>query len=102
DYQTLGTLNTAVCSFSLQIEVWTKQSDGHRALWNANAGLRLNPISAELHYRAGVAHKLLEAPVNYVCLRSVKPSLRPLSMAISTVSIHVFGDVPYHWSVSCS
>ncbi|GAB2286262.1 hypothetical protein Dimus_020681 [Dionaea muscipula] len=60
DYQTLGTLNTAVCSFSLQIEVWTKQSDGHRALWDANAGLRLNPISAELHYRAGVAHKLLE------------------------------------------
>ncbi|GAB2266538.1 hypothetical protein Dimus_001540 [Dionaea muscipula] len=40
--------------------VWTKQSDGHRALWDANAGLRLNPISAELHYRAGVAHKLLE------------------------------------------
>ncbi|KAJ8451753.1 LOW QUALITY PROTEIN: hypothetical protein Cgig2_007236 [Carnegiea gigantea] len=35
-----------------------------------------------------------QAPVNYVCLHSVKPSLRPLSMAISTVSIHVFGDVP--------
>lgn len=35
-----------------------------------------------------------QAPVNYVSLRCVKPSLRPLSMAISTVSIHVFGDVP--------
>ncbi|GAB2283039.1 hypothetical protein Dimus_017570 [Dionaea muscipula] len=35
-----------------------------------------------------------QAPVNYVCLRAVKPSLRPLSMAISTVSIHIFGDVP--------
>lgn len=35
-----------------------------------------------------------QAPVNYVCLHSVKPSLRPLSMAISTVAIHVFGDVP--------
>ncbi|KAL7583543.1 hypothetical protein Lser_V15G45949 [Lactuca serriola] len=33
-------------------------------------------------------------PVNLVCLNSVKPSLRPLSMAISTVSIHIFGDVP--------
>lgn len=36
----------------------------------------------------------LQAPVNYVCLHCVKPSLRPLSMAISTVSIHIFGDVP--------
>ncbi|KAL9229509.1 hypothetical protein vseg_004969 [Gypsophila vaccaria] len=35
-----------------------------------------------------------QAPVNYVCLHSVKPSLRPLSMAISTVAIHIFGDVP--------
>ncbi|KAH9664138.1 MFS domain-containing protein [Citrus sinensis] len=35
-----------------------------------------------------------QAPVNYVCLHSVKPSLRALSMAISTVSIHIFGDVP--------
>ncbi|KAF3439140.1 hypothetical protein FNV43_RR17415 [Rhamnella rubrinervis] len=35
-----------------------------------------------------------QAPVNYVCLHCVKPSMRPLSMAISTVSIHVFGDVP--------
>ncbi|KAK2393309.1 Major facilitator superfamily protein [Trifolium repens] len=33
-------------------------------------------------------------PVNYVCLHCVKPSLRPLSMAMSTVAIHVFGDVP--------
>ncbi|CAH1439701.1 unnamed protein product [Lactuca virosa] len=35
-----------------------------------------------------------QGPVNLVCLHSVKPSLRPLSMAISTVSIHIFGDVP--------
>ncbi|CAA7019777.1 unnamed protein product [Microthlaspi erraticum] len=35
-----------------------------------------------------------QAPVNYVCLHCVKPSLRPLSMAISTVAIHIFGDVP--------
>ncbi|KAL8137255.1 hypothetical protein V2J09_003256 [Rumex salicifolius] len=35
-----------------------------------------------------------QAPVNYVCLHCVKPSLRPLSMAMSTVAIHVFGDVP--------
>ncbi|KAB1223847.1 hypothetical protein CJ030_MR2G009200 [Morella rubra] len=36
----------------------------------------------------------IQAPVNYICLHCVKPSLRPLSLAISTVSIHVFGDVP--------
>ncbi|KAE9597109.1 hypothetical protein Lal_00007292 [Lupinus albus] len=36
----------------------------------------------------------IQGPVNYVCLHCVKPSLRPLSMAISTVSIHIFGDVP--------
>ncbi|KAG4971606.1 hypothetical protein JHK85_038027 [Glycine max] len=35
-----------------------------------------------------------QGPVNYVCLRCVKPSLRPLSMAMSTVVIHIFGDVP--------
>ncbi|XP_019424506.1 PREDICTED: probable sphingolipid transporter spinster homolog 2 [Lupinus angustifolius] len=35
-----------------------------------------------------------QGPVNYVCLHCVKPSLRPLSMAISTVAIHIFGDVP--------
>ncbi|CAH2061485.1 unnamed protein product [Thlaspi arvense] len=35
-----------------------------------------------------------QAPVNYVCLHCVKPSLRSLSMAISTVAIHIFGDVP--------
>ncbi|KAI4328085.1 hypothetical protein L6164_020472 [Bauhinia variegata] len=35
-----------------------------------------------------------QAPVNYISLHCVKPSLRPLSMAISTVSIHIFGDVP--------
>lgn len=35
-----------------------------------------------------------QGPVNFVCLHSVKPGLRPLSMAMSTVSIHIFGDVP--------
>ncbi|XP_021287151.1 probable sphingolipid transporter spinster homolog 2 isoform X2 [Herrania umbratica] len=35
-----------------------------------------------------------QGPVNYISLHCVKPSLRPLSMAISTVSIHIFGDVP--------
>ncbi|KAJ6754905.1 SPINSTER [Salix purpurea] len=35
-----------------------------------------------------------QAPVNYICLHCVKPSLRPLSMAMSTVAIHLFGDVP--------
>ncbi|KAG7977318.1 hypothetical protein I3843_05G025900 [Carya illinoinensis] len=35
-----------------------------------------------------------QGPVNYICLHSVKPSMRPLSMAISTVAIHIFGDVP--------
>ncbi|XP_044490789.1 probable sphingolipid transporter spinster homolog 2 [Mangifera indica] len=36
----------------------------------------------------------IQGPVNYISLHCVKPSLRPLSMAVSTVSIHVFGDVP--------
>ncbi|PPD69485.1 hypothetical protein GOBAR_DD33628 [Gossypium barbadense] len=36
----------------------------------------------------------IQGPVNYICLHCVNPSLRPLSMAISTVSIHIFGDVP--------
>ncbi|XVE67376.1 hypothetical protein DITRI_Ditri08aG0155300 [Diplodiscus trichospermus] len=35
-----------------------------------------------------------QGPVNYISLHCVSPSLRPLSMAISTVSIHLFGDVP--------
>ncbi|KAM7264451.1 hypothetical protein ACFE04_002134 [Oxalis oulophora] len=35
-----------------------------------------------------------QAPVNYVCLHCVKPSLRPLSVAVSTVAIHILGDVP--------
>lgn len=35
-----------------------------------------------------------QAPVNFICLHCVKPSLRPMSMAISTVAIHLFGDVP--------
>ncbi|XP_076951351.1 putative sphingolipid transporter spinster homolog 2 [Bidens hawaiensis] len=35
-----------------------------------------------------------QGPVNFVSLHAVKPSLRPLAMAIATDSIHVFGDVP--------
>ncbi|XP_010463476.1 PREDICTED: probable sphingolipid transporter spinster homolog 1 [Camelina sativa] len=35
-----------------------------------------------------------QAPVNYVCLHCVRPNLRPLSMATSTVLIHILGDVP--------
>ncbi|KFK28236.1 hypothetical protein AALP_AA8G490100 [Arabis alpina] len=35
-----------------------------------------------------------QAPVNFVCLHCVRPNLRPLSMACSTVLIHVLGDVP--------
>lgn len=35
-----------------------------------------------------------QGPVNYVCLHCITPSLRPLSMAMSTVAIHIFGDVP--------
>ncbi|XP_017254438.1 probable sphingolipid transporter spinster homolog 2 isoform X1 [Daucus carota subsp. sativus] len=35
-----------------------------------------------------------QGPVNFVCLHCVKPSVRPLSMAMATVSIHIFGDVP--------
>lgn len=35
-----------------------------------------------------------QGPVNYVCLHSVAPNMRALSMAMSTVSIHIFGDVP--------
>ncbi|MCL7038720.1 hypothetical protein MKW94_008685 [Papaver nudicaule] len=35
-----------------------------------------------------------QAPVNFVCLHCVRPSLRPISMAISTVAIHLLGDVP--------
>ncbi|XP_065872724.1 probable sphingolipid transporter spinster homolog 2 [Euphorbia lathyris] len=35
-----------------------------------------------------------QGPVSFISLHCVKPSLRPLSMAISTCSIHIFGDVP--------
>lgn len=35
-----------------------------------------------------------QGPVNYISLHCVKPSMRPMAMAISTVSIHIFGDVP--------
>ncbi|XP_078430459.1 major facilitator superfamily protein [Wolffia australiana] len=35
-----------------------------------------------------------QGPVNFICLHCVKPSLRPLSIAMSTVAIHIFGDVP--------
>ncbi|KAF7829237.1 putative sphingolipid transporter spinster-like protein 2 isoform X1 [Senna tora] len=52
----------------------------------------LSSLAYQLHYIGFVP--AYGAPVNYVSLHCVKPSLRPLSMAISTVSIHIFGDVP--------
>ncbi|KAG4115028.1 hypothetical protein ERO13_D12G078900v2 [Gossypium hirsutum] len=52
-----------------------------------SGGFILDRLSASIY-------KAFIAPVNYVSLHCVKPSLRPLSMAISTVSIHIFGDVP--------
>ncbi|KAG7011576.1 putative sphingolipid transporter spinster-like 3, partial [Cucurbita argyrosperma subsp. argyrosperma] len=33
-------------------------------------------------------------PINFVCLHCVTPSLRPLSMSMSTIAIQIFGDVP--------
>lgn len=39
-------------------------------------------------------HHVFKGPVNFIVLHCVKPSLRPLAMAMSTVSIHIFGDVP--------
>ncbi|KAJ8447484.1 hypothetical protein Cgig2_019478 [Carnegiea gigantea] len=47
-----------------------------------------------LDYMTSSISNAFKAPVNFVCLHCVKPSLRPLSMAMSTVAIHVFGDVP--------
>lgn len=35
-----------------------------------------------------------QGPVNYLSLQCVSTELRPLAMAVSTVCIHVFGDVP--------
>lgn len=35
-----------------------------------------------------------QGPVNFVSLRSVSPNLQALAMAMSTVCIHVLGDVP--------
>ncbi|KAI3881066.1 hypothetical protein MKX03_015696 [Papaver bracteatum] len=35
-----------------------------------------------------------QAPVNFIGLHCVKPSLRPISLAISTVVGHLLGDVP--------
>ena len=36
----------------------------------------------------------LQGPVNFVSLKSVNPNLQALAMAMSTVCIHIFGDVP--------
>ncbi|GAB2282300.1 hypothetical protein Dimus_016847 [Dionaea muscipula] len=69
--------------------VWAKQSDGHRALWDANAGLRINPNSAELHYRAGVAHKLLEdydyAKVEFLVAYHYDPENEEIQAALREV-----------------
>ncbi|MBA0655744.1 hypothetical protein Goklo_008186, partial [Gossypium klotzschianum] len=56
-------------------------------LGTLSGGFILDRLSASIN-------KAFIAPVNYVSLHCVKPSLRPLSMAMSTVSIHIFGDVP--------
>ncbi|MBA0743433.1 hypothetical protein Gogos_006111, partial [Gossypium gossypioides] len=56
-------------------------------LGTLSGGFILDRLSASID-------KAFIAPVNYVSLHCVEPSLRPLSMAISTVSIHIFGDVP--------
>ncbi|MBA0772155.1 hypothetical protein Gotri_007576 [Gossypium trilobum] len=56
-------------------------------LGTLSGGFILDRLSASIY-------KAFIAPVNYASLHCVKPSLRPLSMAISTVSIHIFGDVP--------
>lgn len=37
---------------------------------------------------------VVQGPVNFVSLETVNPSLQALAMAMSTVCIHVFGDVP--------
>ncbi|CAK8530378.1 unnamed protein product [Lathyrus sativus] len=54
---------------------------------NVNAFLALLSIGELLVFAT-------QGPMNYVCLRCVEPSLRPLSMAMLTVAIHLFGDVP--------
>ncbi|KAG0562247.1 hypothetical protein KC19_9G130000 [Ceratodon purpureus] len=55
----------------------------------------------------------VQGPVNFVSLRSVSPNLQALAMAMSTVCIHVLGDVPsapivgaiqdwvHNWRFSC-
>ncbi|CAH2061474.1 unnamed protein product [Thlaspi arvense] len=61
---------------------------GAYSYWGPKAGgFILNRVTATIP-------NAFKAPVNYVCLHCVEPSLRPLSMAISTVAIHIFGDVP--------
>lgn len=35
-----------------------------------------------------------QGPVNFITLHSVHPNDRPIAMAMCTVSIHIFGDVP--------
>ncbi|XVE67377.1 hypothetical protein DITRI_Ditri08aG0155300 [Diplodiscus trichospermus] len=47
-----------------------------------------------LDFMSSTISNAFKGPVNYISLHCVSPSLRPLSMAISTVSIHLFGDVP--------
>lgn len=51
-------------------------------------------VSKHLFLFVNSYYFFFQGPVNYVCLHCVKPSLRPLSMAMSTVAIHIFGDVP--------
>ncbi|XP_031390992.1 probable sphingolipid transporter spinster homolog 2 isoform X2 [Punica granatum] len=47
-----------------------------------------------LDYMNSTIPNAFKGPVNFINLHCVKPSLRALSMAMATVSIHIFGDVP--------
>jgi hypothetical protein len=55
--------------------------------------IRIEPGSESKRSFRGIGVNF-QGPVNFVTLQSVTPVLRPLSMAMSTVVIHVFGDVP--------
>ncbi len=55
--------------------------------------IRIEPGSESKRSFRGIGVNF-QGPVNFVTLQSVTPVLRPLSMAMSTVLIHIFGDVP--------
>ncbi|KAL0356975.1 UNVERIFIED_CONTAM: putative sphingolipid transporter spinster2 [Sesamum calycinum] len=90
----------AALRFESHISKWSSNSFYHWQHWSEEY-FALLPFASKAYmlFLAFFAMGELlvfatQAPVNFVCLHCVKPSLRPLSMAISTVSIHIFGDVP--------